>query len=55
MTGVLGGTVYPPPAWSSDIFTVVAEASYGEVRREIEAVIDRSEPTEPRFLAWRVR
>jgi general secretion pathway protein K len=53
--GVVGGEIFPPPAWRSDVFRVVAEASYGEVRREIEAVVDRGEPTEPRFLAWRVR
>lgn len=52
---IVEGTIFPPPAWSSDVFRVEAEARYGDVRRSIETVIDRSDPVEPRFLAWRVR
>ena len=34
---------------------VRAEARYGQVRRTVEAVIDRSNPAEPLVLSWRVR
>jgi general secretion pathway protein K len=46
---------YPVPTYATDVFQVSAEASYGEVRRTIEAVIDRSDPTAPLVLSWRVR
>jgi general secretion pathway protein K len=49
------GTVYPPPSYTADVFQVSAEARYGDVRRTIEAVIDRSDPAEPLVLSWRVR
>jgi general secretion pathway protein K len=47
--------VFPPPSFASSVFRVVAEASVGEVRRSIEAVMDRSDPVTPRLLSWRVR
>jgi len=46
---------YPAPTYATDVFQVSAEASYGEVRRTIEAVIDRSDPAAPLVLSWRVR
>lgn len=46
---------YPVPTYATDVFQVSAEASYGEVRRTIEAVIDRSDPSAPLVLSWRVR
>jgi type II secretory pathway component PulK len=49
------GTAYPPLTYTADAFQVSAEASYGEVRRAVEAVIDRSDPTDPLVLSWRVR
>ena len=52
---VVEGEFLIEPAWWSDVFLVTSEALYGEVRRSIETVIDRSVPTEPRLLAWRVR
>jgi general secretion pathway protein K len=47
--------VYPPPTFSADVFTVLAEAQIGEVRRSVEAVIDRSQPSAPQLLSWRGR
>ncbi len=47
--------VFPEPSYSSDVFRVVAGARVGEVRRSVEAVLDRSDPVTPRILAWRVR
>jgi general secretion pathway protein K len=49
------GTPFPPLTYETDVFRVSAEASYGDVRRTIEAVIDRSEVTSPLILSWRVR
>ena len=48
-------TIFPPPTWESDFFTVAAEASVGEIRRRLEVVVDRSDPTDVRRLAWRMR
>jgi general secretion pathway protein K len=47
--------VYPPETYTTNVFQVRAEARYGEVRRTIEAVIDRSDATNPLILSWRVR
>jgi len=47
--------IFPLPTFTSEIFVVTAEARVGEIRRSVEAVVDRSEPTEPRLLSWRVR
>ena len=49
------GEVFPPPTYHSDVFRVTAEARYGEVRRTVEAVVDRSDAESPAVLAWRVR
>ena len=46
--------IYPPAVYSASVFRVTAEASYGDVRRTVEAIIDRSEPTTPLILSWRV-
>jgi len=51
---VVEGTVYPTPTIATDVFLVRSEARVGEVRRTIEAVVDRSKPAEPRLLFWRV-
>jgi type II secretory pathway component PulK len=48
-------TIFPPPTWQSDFFTVAAEATVGEIRRRLEVVVDRSDPSEVRRLAWRMR
>ena len=48
-------TIFPPPTITSDAFTVVSEATVGEVRRRIEATFDRTIPEEPLWLSWRVR
>jgi len=46
--------VYPPPAFDSAIFTVTAEARVGDVRRSVEAVMDRGAGARPLLLSWRV-
>jgi general secretion pathway protein K len=52
---VVEGEVYPPLSFHADVFRVTAEARYGEVRRTVEAVVDRSDPLAPATLAWKVR
>jgi type II secretory pathway component PulK len=51
--GLVG--IYPPPKYTANVFQVSAEAGYGDVRRTVEAIIDRSEPETPLILSWRVR
>ena len=51
---VIGGEVYPPPTFTTDTFTVTAEAQYGEVVAHIESAVDRGDPTKPTTLSWRV-
>jgi type II secretory pathway component PulK len=48
-------TIFPPPSFSSEIFVVTAQARVGDVRREVEAVVDRSDPAALRLLSWRER
>jgi type II secretory pathway component PulK len=48
-------SIYPPLTYSSDTFTVRSEGVVGEVRRTVEAVIDRTTPAEPLLLSWKVR
>ena len=52
---VVPGEIIPPPTWTSEVFRVTAEASYGSVQRTVEAVIDRSDVADVRILDWRVR
>lgn len=53
---VVEGAVYPPPSFHADVFRVTAEARYGEVRRTVEAVVDRKgDAGIPKVLAWKVR
>ena len=52
---IVTNPIFPPPTFTSEIFVVTAEARVGDIRRSVEAVVDRSEPTEPRLLSWRVR
>ncbi len=51
---VVEGEVYPPLSFHADVFRVTAEARYGEVRRTVMAVVDRSEADAPAVLAWQV-
>jgi general secretion pathway protein K len=49
------GEVFPPPTFHSRVFRVTAEARYREVRRTVEAVVDRSDAKSPVWLSFRVR
>lgn len=48
-------TIFPPLGFFSDTFEVRSQAQLGEVRRTVEAVIDRTTLTEPLVLSWKVR
>jgi type II secretory pathway component PulK len=50
-----GETISPPMLDRSSFFLVRATARVVDVERRIEAVLDRSDPTAIRRLAWRVR
>jgi len=54
---IVDGDIHPasPQPAESRIFTVVAEASVGEIRREVEAVVDRGDSAAPVVLNWRNR
>ncbi len=48
------GEIYPPPTFTTEVFRVTAEASYGDVVSTVEAIVDRTDPTQPKLLSWRV-
>ena len=51
-----GVKTFPPSEqYRSDVFTVTATATYGDVRRSVEAVVDRKDPGTPVLYSWRVR
>jgi len=55
LSAAVPGTIYPPPTWSSEIFTVISRATVGDVTRTVEAVLDRTEPDAPVLVSWRAR
>jgi general secretion pathway protein K len=55
LSGVIEGEIFPPPTFKTDVFTVAAEATVGQVRRRISAVVDRSDPEKPLLLSWQVQ
>jgi type II secretory pathway component PulK len=55
MGEIVTNAVFPSPTFSAELFVVHAEAQVGEVRRSIEAVLDRSQGSELRLLSWRPR
>jgi hypothetical protein len=55
ITEIVVNPIFPPPTWSSRIFSVVSTGQVGEIRRTVEAVVDRSQPPQLRLLSWRVR
>ena len=52
---IVTNAIFPPPTFGSQLFVVTAEARVGELRRTIEAVVDRSPGIELRLLSWRPR
>jgi type II secretory pathway component PulK len=54
LSSAIEGEIFPPPTFKSDVFTVIAEARVGQVRRSVQAVVDRSKPDNPLLLSWQV-
>jgi len=52
---IVPNVIFPPPTFSTQVFEVSAEASVGDVRRTLVAVMDRSAPALPVLLSWRIR
>jgi type II secretory pathway component PulK len=52
---IVTNAIFPPPTWTSELFVVTAEARVGEVRRTLEAVVDRSQGSALRLLSWQTR
>jgi len=52
---IVTNAIFPPPTFGAQIFVVTSEGRVGEVRRTVEAVLDRSPGTELRLLSWRPR
>jgi type II secretory pathway component PulK len=52
---IVPNAIFPPPTFSSELFVVRSEARIGDVRRTVEAVLDRSEGTHVRLLSWQPR
>ena len=55
ISDVLPGQIFPAPTWTTDVFVISAEARVRDVRRTVEAAVDRSDPAAPLVLSWRVR
>ena len=52
---IVPNAIFPPPTFSTQVFEVSAEATVGDVRRTLVAVMDRSALALPVLLSWRVR
>jgi type II secretory pathway component PulK len=52
--GRVGETFFPPLVYRSDVFEIQSTGTVGSARARVSAVIDRSDPVEPRILAWRL-
>ena len=51
---IVENAIFPEPSFGSEVFVVTAEARVGNVRRSVEAVVDRSKGAKPLLLSWRV-
>ena len=54
---IFDGSLYPPvtlPATAST-FEIVSTATFADITRQLEVVLDRSDPSQPRLLSWRYR
>ena len=51
------GSLYPPVTLPStaSTFEIVSTATFAEITRQLEVVLDRSDPSRPRLLSWRYR
>jgi len=54
ISSIVQNAIFPPPTYAASVFTITADARVGDVRRSIEAVVNRSVDP-PLMLSWRVR
>ncbi len=54
INSIVPNPIFPPPTYTASVFTIVADARVGDVRRSIEAVVNRNVDP-PLMLSWRVR
>jgi hypothetical protein len=54
ITSIVPNPIFPPPTYAASVFTIVASAQVGEIKRSIEAVVNRSVDP-PLMLSWRIR
>jgi general secretion pathway protein K len=54
ISSIVPNPIFPPPTYAASVFTIVARARVGDVRRSIEAVVNRNVDP-PLMLSWTVR
>lgn len=54
ITSIVPNPIFPEPTYSADVFTIVANASVGEIHRTVEATLNRAADP-PLLLSWKVR
>ncbi len=54
ISSIVPNSIFPPPTYTASVFTIVANAQVGDVRRSIEAVVNRSVDP-PLMLSWQTR
>jgi general secretion pathway protein K len=54
ISNIVPNPIFPPPTYTTSVFTIVASARVGDVKRSVEAVVNRSVDP-PLMLSWQVR
>jgi general secretion pathway protein K len=54
ISNIVPNPIFPPPTYTASVFTIVASAQVGDVRRSVEAVVNRNVDP-PLMLSWQTR
>ena len=54
ISSIVPNPIFPPPTYAASVFRIVANAQVGEIKRSIEAIVNRRVDP-PLMLSWRVR
>ena len=54
ISNIVPNPIFPSPTYTASVFTIVASAQVGDVKRSIEAVVNRRVDP-PLMLSWQVR
>jgi general secretion pathway protein K len=54
ISSIVPNPIFPPPTYQASVFRIVANAQVGDIKRTIEATVNRSVDP-PLMLSWRVR